>query len=122
MDKQVAKRKALKTRCLRVRKTVSGSAEKPRLAVYRSERHIYGQLIDDIAGRTLVSASTVDKELRDAVKDLAPTECAGKVGEMLAQRAQAAGISKVAFDRGGRRYAGRVAALADGARSKGLQF
>lgn len=122
MDKQIAKRQALKTKRLRVRKKVEGSPLKPRLAVYRSERHIYGQVIDDLAGRTLVSASTVDKEVRDAVKDLGPTESATKVGEILAQRAQAAGISAVAFDRGGRRYAGRVAALADGARSQGLQF
>jgi large subunit ribosomal protein L18 len=122
MDKQVAKRKALQTKRLRVRKSVSGSADKPRLAVYRSERHIYGQLIDDEVGRTLVSASTVDKELRDTVKDFGPTECATKIGEVLAERAQAAGISVVCFDRGGRRYAGRIAALATGARSKGLQF
>ncbi|TVR42366.1 MAG: 50S ribosomal protein L18 [Planctomycetota bacterium] len=122
MDKQIAKRQSLAIKRRRVRKTVSGSASRPRLSVYRSERHIYGQIIDDEAGRTLVSASTVDKELREVVKDLDPTAAAGKVGELLAQRAKAAGIELVAFDRGGRRYAGRVAALADGARSQGLQF
>lgn len=122
MDKQIAKRKALATKRMRVRKKISGDSTRPRLSVYRSERHIYGQIIDDIAGRTLVAASTVDKELRDAVKELDPTAAATKVGEALAQRAKAAGIETVAFDRGGRRYAGRVAALADGARSQGLQF
>lgn len=122
MDKQIVKRKSLKTKRLRVRKTVSGTSERPRLSVYRSERHIYGQIIDDISGRTLVSASTIDKELRAQFADLDPVQSANKVGQVLADRAKAKGISQVAFDRGGRRYAGRVAALADGARSQGLQF
>jgi large subunit ribosomal protein L18 len=122
MDPQKAKHAAIATKKLRVRKSVSGSAERPRLSVYRSEKHIYGQVIDDDRGVTLVSASSVAKDLRDGVKELSPLEVATKVGEALAEKALAAGITKVAFDRGGRRYGGRVAAIADGARSKGLQF
>lgn len=122
MDKNITKRKALLKKRMRVRKSVHGTASRPRLSVYRSERHIYGQVIDDLTGRTLVSASTVDKELREQTKSLSPKESASKVGEALADRAKAQGIEQVAFDRGGRRYAGRIAALADGARSRGLQF
>ena len=122
MDHNIVKRRALAAKRLRVRKKINGTAERPRLSVYRSERHMYAQLIDDEQGRTLASASTLDKELREAIKELDPTACATKVGEQIAQRAQAQGISSVAFDRGGRRYTGRVAALADGARSQGLQF
>jgi large subunit ribosomal protein L18 len=122
MDKNKAKWSAIGNRRSRVRKTVSGTAARPRLAVYRSEKHIYGQLIDDESGRTLASASTVSGELREQVKELGPTDAAKKVGEVLAGKAVAAGITAAVFDRGGRQYTGRVAALADAARAKGLQF
>jgi large subunit ribosomal protein L18 len=117
-----AKWEAIAAKRARIRKTVSGSAGRPRLSVYRSEKHIYGQLIDDATGATLVSASTVAKDLVAATKDLAPTDAAKKVGETLAERALAKGITQVVFDRGGRRYAGRLLALATSARAKGLQF
>lgn len=122
MDKNKQKWEAIATKKLRIRKTVSGSKERPRLSVYRSEKHIYGQIIDDESGRTLVSASTVAKELREQVKDLDPTAAAKAIGEALASKAKAAGVTRVVFDRNGRRYGGRLQALADAARAKGLQF
>lgn len=122
MNKQLRKQQALATKRRRVRKKVSGTADRPRLSVYRSEANIYGQLIDDDAGATLISVSTISKDLRDTVKDLDPTAAAKAVGEALADQAQGKGINLAVFDRGGRRYAGRIAALAEGARSKGLQF
>jgi len=106
----------------RVRKNISGTADVPRLNVYRSIAEIYAQVIDDKTGRTLASASTIDHELREQVKDLPKSEQAGKVGELVAERAKAKGISQVVFDRGGYRYIGRVKALADGARKAGLEF
>jgi large subunit ribosomal protein L18 len=105
-------------RHLRVRKTVSGAAARPRLVVSRSARHIVAQLVDDTAGRTLVSASTLDGSLRGADGD--KTAKARRVGKLLAARAVDAGITSAVFDRGGYRYHGRVAALADGAREGGL--
>ena len=122
MNKDAIKRKALRTKHLLIRKKVSGTAECPRLAVYRSEKHIYGQLVDDVEGRTVLAASSISRELRDGLKDKNPGDRAQAVGEHLAEKAVAAGIKQVVFDRGGRRYTGRVARLADGARSKGLQF
>jgi len=122
MDKMVSKQKALARKRRRIRKRVSGDMDRPRLSVYRSERHIYAQLIDDETGRTLLACSTRDKQLRSSIGEIDPTAAAKAVGEALAERAQAQGIDKVVFDRGGRRYAGRVAALADAARGKGLQF
>ncbi len=106
----------------RVRKNISGSADRPRVCVYRSVAEIYVQVIDDQAGNTLVSASTVDQELRAKMKGLKKTEQANLVGQALAERAKAKGISSVVFDRGGFRYMGRVKALADGARKGGLEF
>ena len=106
----------------RIRKNVFGDAERPRLSVYRSEKHIYGQIIDDIQGRTLFAASTVSKDLVTKVKDLKPQDAAKVIGEALAERALAGGVTKVVFDRNGRRYGGRLQAFADGARGKGLQF
>ncbi|MFN2490669.1 MAG: 50S ribosomal protein L18 [Actinomycetota bacterium] len=103
----------------RVRKKIFGVAERPRLAVYRSNRHVYAQLIDDAAGRTLASAST----LKDAASsDGSPKERAKAVGSALASRAKDAGISEAIFDRGGFRFHGRVKAIADGAREGGLRF
>jgi large subunit ribosomal protein L18 len=107
-------------RHLRVRKKVAGTPERPRLVVTRSSRHIVAQVVDDLAGRTLASASTMEPDIRGAEGD--KTAKARKVGELLAQRATEAGISAVVFDRGGNRYHGRVAALADGARESGLAF
>ena len=104
----------------RVRKRVMGLPGRPRLSVFRSARHIYAQIVDDTDGRTLAAASTLDASLRG--QRSAKKEAAKRVGELIAQRAKAAGIEKVAFDRGGYAYHGRVASLAEGAREGGLQF
>jgi large subunit ribosomal protein L18 len=104
----------------RLRKRVSGTAERPRLVVNRSSRHIHVQLVDDTVGRTLVSASTMDAGLRGAEGDKSAR--ARQLGGLVAERAKAAGITAVVFDRGGNRYAGRIAALADAAREGGLDF
>jgi len=103
----------------RVRKKVRGTAARPRLAVYRSNRYIYAQVIDDIAGSTVAAASSLEKDLR---KKNLTIETATKVGKMLGNRAKEAGITEVVFDRGGYPFHGRVKALADGARSAGLEF
>jgi large subunit ribosomal protein L18 len=102
----------------RVRKKVTGTAERPRLAVFRSSKHIYVQAIDDLAGTTLVSASTMEKDLRAG--STSTIEAAKKIGALVGERAKAAGITTVVFDRGGFKYHGRVAAVADGAREAGL--
>ena len=107
-------------RHFRVRRNVRGSAERPRLVVTRSSRHISAQIIDDLKGHTLASASTLDTTIRGNEGDKSAQ--AGKVGALLAERAKAAGISKVVFDRGGNKYAGRIAALAAAAREAGLEF
>jgi large subunit ribosomal protein L18 len=107
-------------RHLRVRKKVTGSASRPRLVVNRSARHMFAQIIDDNRGHTLAMASTLDSSIRNTTGD--KTAKARKVGELLAERAAQAGIAAVVFDRGGYRYHGRVAALADGAREGGLQL
>ena len=106
----------------RVRKNLAGSAERPRLNVFRSLSGIYAQVIDDSAGNTLVSASTVDRDLCERMKGLKKAEQAKLVGQTVAERAKSKGIQAVVFDRGGYRYSGRVKALADGAREGGLQF
>ena len=111
-----------KKRHRRVRKTLIGTAEKPRLNVYRSLNHIYAQVIDDSEGATLVAASTNDSELKGQIKSGGNVEAAKQVGELVAKRALAKGIETVVFDRGGYKYNGRVAALADGAREAGLKF
>jgi large subunit ribosomal protein L18 len=109
-------------RHVRVRKNLQGTAVRPRLNVYRSLSAIYAQVIDDQSGRTLVSASTVDHDLRDKVKGLKKSEQAKMVGQTVAERAKDKGIESVVFDRSGYRYIGRIKALADGAREGGLQF
>jgi large subunit ribosomal protein L18 len=114
--------KARDRRHLRVRKKVAGTAQRPRLNVFRSVTEIYAQVIDDVAGQTLASASSVDKELRAKVQSLKKSEQAKVVGQAVAERAKAKGINTVVFDRGGYKYIGRVKALADGAREGGLQF
>ena len=107
----------------RLRKRFSGSAERPRLAVFRSARHIYAQAIDDEAGRTLASASTRDKEIKPTLKSSAGNrDSAGNVGKAIAERLVKLGVKQVVFDRGGNRYLGRIKALADAAREGGLTF
>ncbi len=107
-------------RQVRGRKKIEGSAERPRLVVTRSSKHIVAQVVNDLDGRTLVSASTMEADLRGLTGD--KTAKARKVGELVADRAKAAGVETVVFDRSGNKYAGRVAALADGAREGGLTF
>ncbi|SCG84087.1 50S ribosomal protein L18 [Proteiniborus sp. DW1] len=109
-------------RHLRIRKTVTGTPERPRLNVYRSLNHIYAQIIDDKAGRTLVSASTLDKELKGKLGETGNKEAAKAVGKLVAEKALAKGIEEVIFDRGGYIYHGRVKELAEGAREGGLKF
>lgn len=113
-------RAARERRHLRLRKKVNGSTERPRLAVFRSLQHIYAQVIDDVTGQTVAAASTLDGTLKSSggVK----SEQARRVGALIGERAKAAGITQVVFDRGGNRYHGRVKALADAAREAGLQF
>lgn len=109
-------------RHVRVRKNISGTPARPRLSVFRSLSEIYAQVIDDKAGKTLVSASSIDVELRAKMKGLKKIEQARLVGEAIATRAKEAGVTSIVFDRGGFRYTGRVKALADAAREGGLQF
>jgi large subunit ribosomal protein L18 len=106
----------------RVRNKISGTAERPRLSVYRSLNHIYAQIIDDVAGNTLVACSTVEKAIAESVKDLTKKEAAKVVGVEVAKRALEKGITEVVFDRGGYVYMGRVECVADGAREAGLKF
>ncbi len=106
----------------RVRRFLRGTAERPRLAVFRTHKHIYAQVIDDAAGRTLASASSMDKQIRDSIGFGGNKQAAEAIGRALAERAKAAGVTKVCFDRGEFRYHGRVAALADAARAAGLEF
>jgi len=122
MDKTKAKAAGLARRQRRVRGKISGTASRPRLRVTRTNLHIYAQLIDDVAGVTLATASSVDPELRSALKSGANADAAKAVGGALGRRALEAGITEVVFDRGGRLYHGRVAALAEGARDAGLKF
>ena len=106
----------------RVRKKISGTPNRPRLCVYRSNMHIYAQIIDDVAGNTLVAASTVEKEIASQLSELDKKGAAKLVGKIVAERAVKAGINEVVFDRGGYIYTGRVAELAAGAREGGLNF
>lgn len=106
----------------RVRKNIFGTLERPRMNVFRSSKEIYVQVIDDLRGLTLASASTIDNVLRDEMEGLSNIEQATKVGQTIAQRAQETGIKKVVFDRGGYKYTGRVKALAEAAREGGLEF
>ena len=106
----------------RVRKKISGTPERPRLSVYRSLNHIYAQVIDDVAGNTLVSASTLDPQLKDKLSEVDKKGASKLVGQLVAERAKAKGITNVVFDRGGYVYTGRVKEVADGARAGGLDF
>ncbi len=122
MASKTASRHALRARRQRrVRKKVNGTGERPRLAVYRSNKHISVQLIDDTKGQTLAAASTYESDIRSG-GSTGSVAAASKVGQLVAERAKAAGVEAVVFDRGGNRYHGRVAALADAAREAGLKF
>jgi large subunit ribosomal protein L18 len=114
------KHEARQKRHRRVRKKVRGTAARPRLTVFRSSRHVYAQVIDDVSGRTVASASTVEADAKGGAT--ATVDAAKAVGKRVGERAKAAGIGAVVFDRGGFRYHGRVAAVADGARESGLEF
>ena len=122
MNHERAILKQRKRRTFRVRKRIRGTAARPRLTVFRSHKHLYAQVIDDGDGRTLAAASTVDKDLRGDVKYGGNKGAAAAIGKAIAERAVAAGITQVAFDRGACQYHGRVAALADAARQAGLSF
>ena len=122
MITKINKNAVRQKRHLRVRNKISGTAERPRFNVYRSTTNIYVQVIDDVAGKTLVSSSTLDKDLAKSLKGKTKVEAAKLVGEAAAKKALAAGIEEVVFDRGGYLYTGRVMAVADGAREAGLKF
>jgi large subunit ribosomal protein L18 len=122
MDKAKEKRLARQRRHARVRKRIYGTVERPRLSVFRSLKHIRAQVIDDTLGHTLVAASTLDSEVRSELGGKDKSAQAAVVGDVLAKRAQAAGITNVVFDRGGYKYHGRVKSLADAARKAGLDF
>ncbi len=109
-------------RHFRLRKKISGTPERPRLAVFRSEKHIYVQLIDDTRGNTLCASSTISSDLKDSLEKTWNKDAAKKIGEDIAKKAKEAGIERVVFDRGGFKYHGRIKALADGAREAGLKF
>ncbi len=118
----VKSQRARRKRHLRIRRRLSGAPERPRLNVFRSHKHIYAQVIDDVAGHTLASASTVDLELQGKAVGKSKTEQSELVGKLVAERALDAGIKEVVFDRGGYVYHGRIKALADAAREAGLKF
>ena len=122
MFSKIDKNEVRKARHYRMRKNIVGTAERPRLNVYRSTTHIYAQLIIDQVGNTLVAASTLDAELKGKLTGKTKIEEAAMVGELIGERAKAKGVTKVVFDRGGYLYTGRVQALADGARKAGLDF
>ncbi len=122
MIKKIDKNEERLRRHTRVRKKISGTAEMPRLNVYRSLNHIYAQVIDDVKGVTICSASTMEKAVKDEIKDLTKTDAAKAVGKKVAERAAEKGVTAVVFDRGGYLYTGRVQALAEGAREGGLKF
>lgn len=121
-DKNKLKAKRLERRQYGIRKSVFGSAERPRLSVFRSDKHIYAQIINDFDGKTIAAAASTTAEVRGDLKNGGNVEAAKRVGKAIAAAAQKAGISAVAFDRGGRRYHGRVKALAEAAREGGLKF
>ncbi len=118
----IVKEEARQRRHKRLRKKVSGSGERPRLCIYKSLNHIYAQIIDDTKGNTLITASTLDKELRNESGHKGNMAMAKRVGLLIASRAVPLGVKKIVFDRGGYKYHGRMKALADGAREGGLEF
>lgn len=122
MINKESKNKKRKVRHVRVRKKVVGTPERPRLSIYRSLNNMYAQIIDDANGHTLISASTLDKEIKEQIKTTGNKEAAKLVGELVAKKALEKGINNVVFDRGGYIYHGRVKGLAEGAREAGLKF
>ncbi|WP_339060623.1 50S ribosomal protein L18 [Tepidibacillus marianensis] len=122
MINKVDKNQVRRKRHLRIRKSIMGTVERPRLNVFRSNKNIYAQLIDDVTGATLVSASTLDKELKDTVKNGGSVEAAKLVGGLVAKRALDKGLETIVFDRGGYLYHGRIKVLAEAARENGLKF
>ncbi|ADO83565.1 50S ribosomal protein L18 [Ilyobacter polytropus] len=122
MFKKVDRQAVRKRKQLSIRNKISGTAERPRLSVYRSNDNIFAQLIDDVNGTTLVTASTIDKEIKSDVKHGGNVESAVLVGKAIAERATAKGITNIVFDRSGYVYTGRIAALAEAAREAGLKF
>jgi large subunit ribosomal protein L18 len=114
--------KKRKMRQRRVRRKLKGSPERPRLCVYKSGRHIYAQVIDDIGGKTLVAASTLSPELKAKIKSAEDKDAAKEVGKLVAEKSRAAGVSRVVFDRNGFLYHGKIKTLADAAREQGLEF
>ncbi|MGB3613317.1 MAG: 50S ribosomal protein L18 [Elainellaceae cyanobacterium] len=120
---KTSRKTATRRRHARIRRKMSGTAEQPRLAVFRSNQHIYAQIIDDVSQTTLTAASTLDPELKDTLeKDTSTCGASTHVGRLVAERAKAKGITQVIFDRGGKLYHGRVKALAEAAREAGLEF
>ena len=123
MIKKESKNNLRKKRQKRVRKSLLGTEERPRLVVYRSNRHIYAQVIDDLAGKTIASANSLQKDMKSKINDeMSSGDVAKLVGSVVAEKAVAAGLKTVVFDRAGYKYHGQVAALADGARESGLKF
>ena len=122
MVKKTDRKMERERRHLRVRRKISGTTERPRLCIYRSNTNIYVQVIDDVAGNTLVACSTLDKDVASKVKDMTKVEAAKFIGETVAKKALDKGITEVVFDRGGYLYTGRVQSVADGARSAGLKL
>ncbi|HIK16702.1 MAG TPA: 50S ribosomal protein L18 [Leptolyngbyaceae cyanobacterium M33_DOE_097] len=119
---KLTRKESVRRRHRRVRRTINGTSERPRLAVFRSNEHIYAQLIDDSKQHTLVSASTLDPDIKADIKSGANCEAASAVGKLVAERSLKQGIKTIVFDRGGNLYHGRVKALADAAREAGLEF
>ncbi|MBE9169485.1 50S ribosomal protein L18 [Pleurocapsales cyanobacterium LEGE 06147] len=119
---KLSRTESIERRHRRIRKKVSGTPERPRLAVFRSNNHIYAQIIDDVAQHTVAAASTLDPSLREKLSSRATREASAAVGQLVAQRAMEKGVTKVVFDRGGNLYHGRIKALAEAAREAGLDF
>ena len=122
MVKKVSRKEVRAKKHMRIRNRFSGTAERPRLAVFRSNNHMYAQMIDDTVGNTLVSASTLEKEVKSELEKTNNVEAAAYLGTVIAKRAVEKGIKEVVFDRGGFIYQGKIAALADAAREAGLEF
>ncbi len=119
---KLSRKQSVARRHRRIRKKVNGTQERPRLSVFRSHKHIYAQVIDDVAQNTVAAASTLDSELKSELKSTATCEASSAVGKLVAQRAIAKGVTKVVFDRGGNLYHGRIQSLAEAAREAGLDF
>ena len=119
---KLSRKQSVARRHRRIRKKVNGTSERPRLSVFRSHKHIYAQVIDDVAQNTVAAASTLDSELKSDLKSTSTREASSAVGKLVAQRAVAKGVTKVVFDRGGNLYHGRIQSLAEAAREAGLDF